>query len=226
MQGTTKRGLQAQRWLSAVAALHVAAAAPSTEVLATTRRKWLPPPRIRPANAAASRAPPVPHPVWSRSPPLAHARTELVEFETAPFPYNGKVPGEGKSFLDIDDTGRRGHRSPQGHVYWEDLTFNDPRVLLHIPKGFDARRPSLMIIFFHGHRATIDRDVRDLQQVPAQISASGLNAVLVAPQFAVNAPDSSAGRFWEPGAFGRFLGEAAQQLGRMHGDPRTVRTFA
>jgi len=218
MLGMTKRGLQARRWLSAVAALHVAAAAASTEVLATTRNL--------PANAAASRDLPVPHPVWSRSPPLGHARTELVEFETAPFPYNGKVPGEGKSFLDIDDTGRRGHRSPQGHVYWEDLTFNDPRVLLHIPKGFDARRPSLMIIFFHGDRATIDRDVRDRQQVPAQISASGLNAVLVAPQFAVDAPDSSAGRFWEPGAFGRFLGEAAQQLGRMHGDPRTVRTFA
>jgi len=100
------------------------------------------------------------------------------------------------------------------------------RSLLHIPKGFDARRPSLMIIFFHGHRATIDRDVRDRQRVPAQISASGLNAVLVAPQFAVNAADSSAGRFWEPGAFGRFLGEAAQQLGRMHGDSRTVRVFA
>jgi hypothetical protein len=164
--------------------------------------------------------------VWSRSPPLSHARTELVAFETAPFPYNGNVPGQDKSFLDIDDAGRRGHRSPRGHVYWEDQTFNDPRVLLHIPKGFDARRPSLMIIFFHGHRATIGRDVRDRQQVPAQISTSGLNAVLVAPQFAVNASDSSAGRFWQPGAFGRFLGEAAQQLGRMHGDRRTVRTFA
>jgi len=141
MQGMTKRGLQAQRWLSAVAALHVAAAAASTEVLATTRNL--------PANAAASRGLPVPHPVWSRSPPLAHARTELVEFETAPFPYSGKVPGEGKSFLDIDDTGRRGHRSPPRHVYWEDLTFNEPSCLLHSPKGFDARRPSLMSIFFY-----------------------------------------------------------------------------
>src|SRR6267154_1341613 len=103
MQGMAKRGLQAQRWLSAAAALHVAAAAASTEVLAT--------------NAAASRDLPVPQPVWSRSPPLAHARTELVEFETAPFPYNGKVPGEAKSFLEIDDAGRRGNRSPRGQVY-------------------------------------------------------------------------------------------------------------
>ncbi len=213
----TKRQIQRQRWLVAVVMLHFAFVAASEEALANTRNP--------PGKAAAPRGP-VPHPVWSRSPPLAHPRTELVKFETAPFPYSGKVPGEGKPFLDVADAGRRGHRSQHGQVYWEDQTFNDPRVLLHIPKGFDARRPSLMIIFFHGHRATIDRDVRDRQQVPAQISSSGLNAVLVAPQFAVDAPDSSAGRFWEPGAFGRFLGEAAQQLGRIHGDRRTVRTFA
>ena len=211
-----KRVVQVLRWLSAAGLLHAAALGTSSLGLANSRLQ---------ANAAAPRGLPVPQPVWSRSPPLAYARTELIGFETAPFPYNGKVPGEGKYFLDIDDTGRRGHLSPRGHVYWEDETFNDPRVLLHIPKGFDIRRPSLMIIFFHGHRATIDRDVRDRQRVPAQISASGLNAVLVAPQFAVNAPDSSAGRFWEPGAFGRFLGEAAQELGRMHGDPRAVRAF-
>jgi hypothetical protein len=213
----TKRRGRAQHCLVAVAILLAGAAANST-VFATMRNP--------PDKAATPQGLPSPRLVWSRSPPLAHARTELVEFDTAPFPFEGKVPGEGKSFLDVDDAGRRGHRSPRGQVYWEDETFNDPRVLLHIPKGFDARRPSLMIIFFHGHRATIDRDVRDRQRVPAQISASGVNAILVAPQFAVNAADSSAGRFWEPGAFGRFLGEAAQQLGRMHGDRRTVRTFA
>jgi hypothetical protein len=210
----TKNGVQTRRWLFAVAVLHVAAATASNQVLASMR--------ILPANAAAPGGSPVP----SRTPPLARACTELVKFETAPFPYNGKVPDRGKLFLDVDDRGRRVYRSTRGQVYWDDQTFNDPRVLLHIPEGFDARRPSLMIIFFHGHRAIIDRDVRDRQRVPAQISASGLNAVLVAPQFAVNAPDSSAGRFWERGGFGRFLGEAAQQLGRLHGDPHTVRTFA
>src|SRR5262249_16897354 len=43
--------------------------------------------------------------------------------------------------------------------------------------------------------------------------------------FAVDAADSSAGKFWEPGAFGRFMGEAALQLARLQGDPRSVRTF-
>ena len=38
------------------------------------------------------------------------------------------------------------------------------------------------------------------QQVPRQVAQSGLNAVLVAPQFAVDALDSTAGQFREPGA--------------------------
>jgi hypothetical protein len=53
-----------------------------------------------------------------------------------------------------------------------------------------------------------------------------VNAVLVAPQFAVNAADSSAGKFWEPNGFKRFLDEAAIQLARMYGDPRSAFTFA
>ncbi len=70
------------------------------------------------------------------------------------------------------------------------------------------------------------RDVLDRQEVAAQIANSGVNAVLVAPQLAVDAADSSAGKFWEPGAFGRFVGEAAEQLAKLHGDKRSVRTFA
>jgi hypothetical protein len=39
------------------------------------------------------------------------------------------------------------------------------------------------------------QDVRDRQQVPAQITSAVVNAVLVAPQFVVDAADSSAGKF-------------------------------
>ena len=123
--------------------------------------------------------------------------TKLVEFDAAPFPYDG---GRG--------------------------SYHDRRVLLHVPKGFDARRPGVMVLFFHGHRATLERDVRERQQVPAQISASGMNAVLVAPQFAVDAADSSVGRFSQPGAVARFVAEAADKLAQLHGDPLTAKTFA
>ncbi len=113
-----------------------------------------------------------------------------------------------------------------GRIYWEDETYSDRQVLLHMPKGFDIRRPGLLVVFFHGHGAKLADDVYLRQQVPAQISSSGVNAVLVAPQLAVNAADSSAGKFWQPGAFARFLGEAAQHLAKLHGDPRSVRSFA
>jgi hypothetical protein len=128
---------------------------------------------------------------------IKEALTKLVEFDAAPFPYDG---GRG--------------------------SYHDRRVLLHIPKDFDARRPGVIVLFFHGHRATLERDVRDRQQVPAQISASGMNAVLVAPQFAVDAADSSVGRFSQPGAVARFVAEAADKLARLHGDPLTAKTFA
>ena len=131
------------------------------------------------------------------SPPVKEPVTKLVEFGTSPFPYAGA------------------HRP-----------YNDRRVLLHIPAGFDTRRPAVMVLFFHGHGATLERDVRDRQKVPEQISASGMNAVLVAPQFAVDAADSSVGRFSEPGAVARFVSEAAEKLALLDGDPLSAEKFA
>jgi hypothetical protein len=68
--------------------------------------------------------------------------------------------------------------------------------------------------------------VRDRQLVPQQISDSGVNAVLLAPQLAVDAADSSAGKFWQPGGFKRFIAESADNLARLYGDPGAAKTFA
>jgi hypothetical protein len=153
------------------------------------------------------------------------AKTQLVPFDVTPFPYSGPVPDKNVTFLDVLNGERRGHTSPRGGVYWEDQTYSDKRVLLFIPRGFDIRRPALIVVFFHGNQATLTRDVRDRQQVPRQLEQSGLNAVLVAPQFAVNAADSSSGRFWEPGVFGKFVDEAAEKLARLHGDAQARAAF-
>ncbi|MGD9920317.1 MAG: alpha/beta hydrolase [Pseudorhodoplanes sp.] len=152
-------------------------------------------------------------------------QTRLMEFESAPFPYDGKHPVTGQPFFNVFYDGRFGRRGARGQVYWENDTYTDPRVLLHIPKGFDIRKPAVIVVFFHGHGARIDRDVRDRQQVAAQITRSDANAVLVAPQFAVDAADSSPGAFWEPGFFDEFLSEASEQFALMLGQPKMVRTF-
>ena len=150
-------------------------------------------------------------------PPTADAAVALVGFDTTPFPFHGVVPGRDKPFMDINDNGRLGHSSLRNGVLWEDETYNERRVLLSIPKGFDPRRPSAVVVFLHGNEATLERDVRDRQGVARQLALSGINAVLVAPQFALDAKDSSAGRFWEPGVFATFLRESSRHLADLYG---------
>ncbi len=221
-QGLQRSGSSGLRALGRAAAAFLLAAWPWP----ADRAASSPPEPIALQRMTVAEAVPVPHRVHVRSGPLPRGRSKLVEFDTAPFPYAGLVPRTNKPFLDVEENGRRGHRTSAGRVYWEDETYSDRQVLLHLPKGFDVRRPSLLIVFLHGHGARLADDVYLRQKVPAQLSASGVNAALVAPQLAVSAADSSAGRFWEPGAFARFLGEAAQHLARLHGDRRSVRSFA
>ena len=169
---------------------------------------------------------PTPHAVHSRHGPLPKSVTRLAALNSAPFPYDGMMPSGERPFLEAAEDGRRFHRTPYGRVYWEDERYNDPRALLHIPKGFDIRRPGLMVLYFHGHRANLRQDVFMRQRVPWQVSMSQTNAVLVAPQFAVNASDSSAGKLWQRGGLRQFIDEAAGRLASMHGDPRSEASFA
>ena len=165
--------------------------------------------------------PPAPRSRWSYP-----SMTKLVALASAPFPYRGLVPRTRARFLNVKKSGREGRKTRSGRVYWADKTYNDPRALLHIPRGFDPARPSVMVLFFHGMGATLARDVVARQRLPAQISESGVNAILVAPQFAVDARDASAGNFWKEGGTRRFLDEVAPQLAKLQGDPRTARIFA
>lgn len=157
-------------------------------------------------------------------------KAALVPFDTAPFPYRGIVPGDethdDAPFLDAKDGDRRGHTTPRGGIYWEDEAYSDRRSLLYIPSGFDRRGKAAIVVFLHGNLATLSRDVIQRQQVPQQLAASNLNAVLVAPQLASDALDSSAGGFWQPAAFARYLREADAKLAKLAGDGMTAKDFA
>lgn len=152
--------------------------------------------------------------------------TTLVSMKSSAFPYFGNNPRSDAPFLNISSGERKGHRSYGGRVYWQNETYNDSRVLVHVPETFDARKPGVIVVFFHGNGATLERDVRDRQLVPQQISDSGVNAVLLAPQLAVDAADSSAGKFWQPGGFKRFIEESTSHLARLYGDPKSAQAFA
>jgi hypothetical protein len=179
-----------------------------------------------------AQAQPAPYRVASLAPTVPYERparedqTTLVSLKSSAFPYFGNNPASDAPFLNISKGERRGHRSYSGRVYWQDETYNDSRVLMHVPENFDARKPGVIVVFFHGNGATLERDVRDRQLVPQQISDSGVNAVLLAPQLAVDAADSSAGKFWQPGGFKRFMTESADHLARLYGDPNAAKAFA
>jgi hypothetical protein len=183
----------------------------------------------RTAEAAPDDAAPpqrAPYRVASLGPQLPFQRaprqedlTTLVSMKSSAFPYFGNNPASDLPFLNFAKGDRRGHRNNGGRVYWQDETFSDSRVLVHVPESFDIRKPGVIVVFFHGNGATLERDVRDRQLVPQQISESGANAVLLAPQLAVDAADSSSGKFWQPGGFKRFINESAEQLARLYGDP-------
>src|SRR5256886_2681920 len=183
--------------------------------------------RITPEQARA----PSSYRVASYAPtlPLERPRedlTTLISMKSSAFPYFGENPRSEAPFLNVASGERKGHRSYSGKVYWQDETYNDSRVLVHVPEHFDAKRPGVIVVFFHGNGATLERDVRDRQLVPQQISDSGVNAVLLAPQMAVDAADSSAGKFWQPNGFKRFMEESANHLARLYGDPNSAKAFA
>ncbi len=184
------------------------------------------------AEQTKAQAAPASYQVASLEPHLPYAHpargdeTALVSLKSSAFPYFGDNPRTDEPFLDVSRNGRRGHRGLSGKVFWQDETFNDSRVLMHIPANFDIRKPGVIVVFFHGNGATIERDVRERQLVPQQVTESGANAVLLAPQLAVDAADSSAGKFWQPGGLKRFITEAADHLALLYGDPQTARSFA
>jgi hypothetical protein len=194
-------------------------------------------PRFKPLSDVgpnqATRAEPAPYRVVALAPQALSERpagrdnlTTLVSMKSSAFPYFGTNPTTEQPFLDIAKGDRRGHRSLSGRVYWQDQTYNDNRVLVHVPENFDVRKPGVIVVFFHGNGATLERDVRDRQLLPQQITDSGVNAVLLAPQLAVDAADSSAGKFWQPDGFKRFMAESAGQLATLSGDPASAETFA
>jgi hypothetical protein len=149
------------------------------------------------------------------------ANVALAEFRNSAFPYHGPIPDSGDSaksrqFMDVNSDGRLGHSSPRGGVLWEDTTYNDRHVLLAASPNFDPNAPGVLVVFFHGNQATLARDVIERQQAPRQVAQAPLNAVLVAPQMAHDARDSSAGNFWRPGGFAQFLDEADAKLAKLY----------
>ena len=60
--------------------------------------------------------------------------------KSSAFPYFGNNPRSEEPFLNISKGDRKGQRSYGGRVYWQDETYNDNRVLMHVPENFDVQK--------------------------------------------------------------------------------------
>lgn len=131
----------------------------------------------------------------------------------APFPYAGEFADTGEDFFDAVDpgSGERCHTTRNGLRYGETLHYRDSTVFFCIPPGFNAQRPFFHTVFFHGMETTAEASLHSLELVD-QVVRSKSNAVLIAPQLAVGAADSSPGKFFREGVFRLFMEEAARTL--------------
>jgi len=157
----------------------------------------------------------------------AAGRTVTLRLPSAPFPFDGVVPETGQPFFDATDpaTGERLHTTAQGTRYAETRHYRDDRVLVHVAADLAAGPAPVLVVFFHGHLSVLARDVIGRMSIPQQIDGSGRAVILIAPQLAVDAMDSSPGRLWLPGALARLLDDVAVACGRWLGlsDPEPLR---
>jgi len=149
----------------------------------------------------------------------AESLSFVEEMAGAPFPYDGKYDDTGQSFFDWTDpnTGKRFHTNRYGLRIPETEHYSDSSVFFHLPPNFSPEKPFVFLIFFHGLDSDIDKTDRDYK-IAEQVDGSGKNVILILPQLAKNASDSSPGKFFKHGAFSSFMVEAAVILGRRIGE--------
>lgn len=139
--------------------------------------------------------------------------TFIAEMKNAPYPYNGKYDDTSKDFFDYTDakTRRRYHTNRYNTRYPEEPHYTDSSVLFHVPPAFRPEEPFSIVLYFHGHLSELVPKLTE-HEIMRQVNESGRNLILIAPQLAKNAIDSSPGKFYNKGGFKRFMEEAEQIL--------------
>jgi hypothetical protein len=95
------------------------------------------------------------------------------------------------------------------HAPFAGTGYLNDNVIVFVPAQFRYRSEEGLatLVHFHGHNTTADRAIVS-HQLREQLADSKQNALLIVPQLAVMAADSSCGNLESPGAFGRMVSEA------------------
>lgn len=137
--------------------------------------------------------------------------TFVEAMKAAPFPLGGKTADP--HFFDSVDpkTGERFRTSRTLERLSEKDHYRDNSVLFHVPPQFNPNLSFSYVVFFHGNLSNVRQTVTEYR-LDEQVNRSGKNLILVLPQFARNAADSSPGKFAVGNAFRTFMQEAALVL--------------
>ncbi len=145
--------------------------------------------------------------------PTGGTGTFVQTLPHAPFPYSGKYEDTKVDFFDFVDplSGQRFHTNRLGERYSEREHYSDGRVLFHVPSHFDPRKSFVYVLYFHALGTDIFASNRDYE-LTRQVDSSGRNVILVVPQLARNAADSSPGKFFRKNGFRVFMSEVGRVM--------------
>ena len=92
----------------------------------------------------------------------------------------------------------------------------DDTVIVFVPEKyrFRAKEGVSALVHFHGHNSSAERALT-AHALREQLVDSRQNAILIVPQLALFAADSSCGKLTDPGAFARLLGGAVSTAARL-----------
>jgi hypothetical protein len=91
-----------------------------------------------------------------------------------------------------------------GKKYPVENHYRDSSVAIFIPKGFIGGESTNIVVYFHGWRNNIDSTFAQFR-IAEQFTESKINALLIHPEGAKNAPDSFGGKLDEANGFKRFM---------------------
>ncbi len=93
--------------------------------------------------------------------------------------------------------------------------YRDDTVIVFVPAHYRFHEDEgvATLVHMHGHNSTAERAMA-AHELREQLADSKQNAILVVPQLAVNAADSSCGKLEAPGALARLLEEAVATAAR------------
>ncbi len=137
-------------------------------------------------------------------------------------------------------TGRAGAQAPtklksithdaRGTTFWLSLEsapfpapgagYRDDTVIVFVPSHYrydydddDGEEGVAALVHFHGHNTTAERAMA-AHELREQLAESRQNAILIVPQLAVMAADSSCGKLETPGGLARLVAEATVTTAR------------